>query len=59
MTNADDAEVEKYVAELEDFFDCANNTAAGRGTDQLEAAFKLLQTTLDDLISSQTPSDQL
>lgn len=59
MTSADDAELESYIASLEGFFDCANDTAAGRGAEQLEAAFKMLQTTLEDLIMSETPFDQL
>lgn len=59
MTNADDAAIESYIAKLDDFFDCANQTAAGKNSTQLEAAFKLLQTSLEDLITSQTPPNEL
>lgn len=59
MTNADNVEVDNYIAKLEDFFDCANNTAAGSNSSHLEAAFKVLQASIENLITSQIPSDQL
>lgn len=59
MSHGDDAEVEHFITEVDEFFDCIKNEIGDGNSAQLDEKFKNFQTAIENLISSQTPAEQL